>query len=254
MKTHPLFSLEGKKALITGGGTGIGFGIAEAMVASGAEVCLVGRREKVLQEACVKLGKQARYVVQDLADLSALPDFVQQVNQDWGAPGILVNNAGRNLKKCSFETTDEEFAAIMDTNLNSVFSLSREFGRSMVENGGGSIILIGSMASVMGIDRVVAYSVSKTALLGLMRTMAVEYAERGLRVNTIAPGWIYSDMTDKALNADPPRKAKVMGRIPAGKMGQPSDIGLAAVYLASDAAAYVNGVLLPVDGGGSVSF
>lgn len=252
--SHLLFSLEGKKALITGGGTGIGFGIAQAMVTSGAEVCIVGRREEVLLEACKKLGAQATYFVQDLSSIEALPNFAARVCKEWSIPEILVNNAGRNLKKWSFETSDLEFAEILNTNLHSVFSLSREFGKHMIELGGGSIILISSMAGIFGVDRVVAYATSKTAILGMMRSMTVEYASKGLRINAIAPGWIYSVMTDEALNADPERKAKVMGRIPADKMGNPQDIGMAAVYLASDASKYVNGVLLPVDGGAAIGF
>lgn len=249
------FKLEGKTALITGGGTGIGFGIAATFLEAGAKVVISGRRETVLQEAVEKLGKGASYVVNDINQLDSIPAFVAQVEAKAGNIDILVNNAGKNLKVNTLDTTDEDFLSIINTNILGVFSLSREVAKRMKANGnGGSIIMISSMAAVMGIDRVVAYATAKTGLIGMMRTMVADLADFGIRVNAIAPGWIESPMLSKALDDDPARKAKVMNRIPFRKIGKPSDIGNAALFLASDAASYVTGVLLPVDGGAATHF
>jgi NAD(P)-dependent dehydrogenase (short-subunit alcohol dehydrogenase family) len=166
----------------------------------------------------------------------------------------LVNNAGINMKKDFIEVTDEEFQSIITTNLCSVFSLSREVVKYMLLKGSGSIINISSMAAQYGIPRVIAYSASKTAIDGMTRAMAVELSPKGIRINAIAPGFIETAMTAKALNTDPEPKQKVFGRTPMGYMGQPSDIGDAALFLATDAAKYITGVILPVDGGNSIGF
>jgi NAD(P)-dependent dehydrogenase (short-subunit alcohol dehydrogenase family) len=165
-----------------------------------------------------------------------------------------VNNAGVNMKKEFTEVTDEDFQKIITTNLTSVFSISREVVKCMLPKKSGCIINISSMAAQYGLPKVIAYSASKTAIDGMTRAMAVELSPNGIRVNAIAPGFIYSDMTAKALDSDPERKAKVFGRTPMGFMGQPEDIGAAAMYLASDGAKYITGVVLPVDGGNSIGF
>ncbi|HET6722893.1 MAG TPA: SDR family oxidoreductase, partial [Chitinophagaceae bacterium] len=134
------------------------------------------------------------------------------------------------------------------------FAISREVVKQMLKQKRGSIINISSMAAQYGLPKVIAYSASKTAIDGMTRAMAVELSPKGIRVNAIAPGFIITDMTDKALNSDPERKSKVFGRTPMGYMGQPSDIGDAALFLASDAAKYITGVVLPVDGGNSIGF
>jgi NAD(P)-dependent dehydrogenase (short-subunit alcohol dehydrogenase family) len=150
--------------------------------------------------------------------------------------------------------TDEDFINIINTNLVAVFALSREVVKQMLVKGSGSIIHISSMAAQYGIPKVISYSASKTAIEGLTRAMAVELSPKGIRVNAIAPGFIYSEMTDKALNSDPERKSKVLSRTPMGIMGQPADIGEAALFLAGDTAQYITGVVLPVDGGNSIGF
>lgn len=244
-----LFRLDGKKALITGGATGIGYGIATAFVLAGARVILVGRREQLLKESCAKLGAQASYEVFDIDQQNGIPDFVRRLEAAVGGIDILVNNAGRHAKKPVFDISDQEFLSILQTNLLSAFSLSRECARHMVERGGGAIILISSMTAGVAMNQVVGYSTAKTALLGMMRTLSVEWAADNIRVNAIAPGWIESDMLKTALHSDPERKRKILGRIPYGRFGQPADIGNAAVFLASDAANYITNVLLPVDGG-----
>ena len=158
------------------------------------------------------------------------------------------------MKKDFTEVTDEEFQLVITTNLCAVFAISREVVKHMLPRGSGSIINISSMAAQYGLPKVIAYSASKTAIDGLTRAMAVELSPKGIRINAIAPGFIYTAMTDKALNSDPERKAKVFGRTPMGYMGQPSDIGDAALFLAGEGAKYITGVVLPVDGGNSIGF
>lgn len=248
------FSLEGKTALITGGGTGIGLGIAKEFINAKAKVIITGRREDILKNACDALGENANYVVADLSILNAIPTLVTQIESKFGAIDILVNNAGIHLKKWAQETTDEEFLKIIQTNLLSVFALTREVAKGMLERKSGSIILISSMAGLFGIDRVSAYGTSKTALIGLMNNLVTEYSRDNVRINCIAPGWITSDMFLKAINQDQERKQKIINRIAMPDFGKPEDIGNAAVYLSSQAGRYVTGVVLPVDGGATVNF
>jgi NAD(P)-dependent dehydrogenase (short-subunit alcohol dehydrogenase family) len=166
----------------------------------------------------------------------------------------LVNNAGVHFKKSALETSDAEFAGVLQTHVFGAFALSRECGRRMVERKSGCILFTASMASLFGIPLVVAYSAAKSAYTGMVRTLAVELGSLGVRVNAIAPGWIQSDMMNKALDDDPVREAKILGRTPMNKFGEPDDIGWAAVYLCSPAAKFVTGVVLPVDGGAAIGF
>lgn len=252
--TQSPFLLDGKTALITGGGTGLGFGISKAFLDAGAKIIITGRRENVLQDACKKLGDGADYRVQDVSDQSSAPGFVKGVEADFGPIDILVNNAGINLKKYFLEVTDEEFNKIIQTNVAGLFSLTREVGKFMVERKKGSIVNITSMAAIYGISGVTAYSSSKTALLGLTRTLAVDLSPFGVRVNAIAPGFIDSPMLRKAFDSDPDRERRVLQRTPMHSLGKAEDIAYAALYLASDAAKFVTGVNLPVDGGNSIGF
>ncbi len=248
------FSLSGKVALITGGGTGIGLDMAKCFVQSGATVIITGRREEVLQEAVQEIGQGAHYMVNDVSDLSQTSHLVQQIVSQFGQIDILVNNAGINMKKHAVEVSDEEFNRIIQTNLNAVFALTREVGKHMLERKSGSIIMISSMAAYYGIDRVAAYASSKTGIYGLVRVLASEWSQHGIRVNAIAPGFIETAMSRTAMNSDPDRKHKAMDRTPAGHFGKPEDVAWAAVYLASDVSSYVTGVSLPVDGGNSIGF
>jgi NAD(P)-dependent dehydrogenase (short-subunit alcohol dehydrogenase family) len=243
-----------KIAIVTGGGSGLGFAIAEKFVQNGIETIIAGRNKEKLDAAAEKLGELCHAVRCDVADLGSIPGFVQEVIDKYGQVDILVNNAGTNMKKEFTEVTDEEFQQVITTNLSAVFSMSREVVKNMLQNGNGCIINISSMAAQYGLPKVIAYSASKTAIDGMTRAMAVELSPKGIRVNAIAPGFIYSDMTAKALNSDPERKAKVFGRTPMGIMGQPGDIGDAAYFLASDAAKFITGIVMPVDGGNSIGF
>lgn len=249
------FSLTGETALITGGGTGIGLGIARCLVQAGAQVVLVGRREAELAAAVAELGSAATLVVQDITQFAELPGLVGRAEAAAGRPlSILVNNAGIHLKKFAADTAPEEFQAVLTTHVLAAHALTRVVVPGMVERGHGSVLFTSSMAAFMGIPQVIAYAAAKSAYLGMVTTLSAELAAKGVRVNAIAPGWIFSEMSRKALDNDPARKAKVLSRIQMGRMGQPADIGWAAVYLCSPAASYVTGVTLPVDGGAAAGF
>ncbi len=249
------FGLKGKIALITGGGSGIGFGIAKAYIEAGAKVIILGRTEATLKSAVQVLGANAVYYVFDITNQSKIKDLIMQIENEQGAIHILVNNAGIHLKAPVSQTTDEAFLSVIQTHLLSAFTLSREVMELMKRNHiRGSVIMISSMTGIMAMTQVVAYTSAKTAMLGLMRGLLADYALDGIRVNSIAPGWIESKMLHQALDKDENRKNKILNRIPFNEFGKPQDIGNAAIYLASEASAYVNGVLLPVDGGAAVGF
>ena len=253
-KSNPAFDLSGQTAIITGGGTGLGLGMAQCLVACGAKVVLVGRRQAELATACATLGKNAHPLTGDVTKLETIPGLVSAAEKMAGPVSILVNNAGIHLKKDAIDTADAEFASVLQTHVLGAFALTREVARGMVARKSGSILFTASMASLFGINKVVAYSAAKSAYLGLVRTLAVEFGPSNVRVNAIAPGWIHSEMSAKALNSDPARKNKILDRTPLNRMGEPDDIGWAAVYLCSTAARFVTGVVLPVDGGVSIGF
>jgi NAD(P)-dependent dehydrogenase (short-subunit alcohol dehydrogenase family) len=241
-------------ALITGGASGIGLAIAEKFVQDNILTIIVGRDQQKLNKAKSSLGELCHPICQDLDDLPALPGLVQRIVAQYGRIDILVNNAGINMKKDFTDVTDEDFERILHTNIKSVFALSREVVKTMIPTGKGNIINISSMASQYGIPKVIAYTASKSAIEGMTRAMAVELSPKGILVNCIAPGFIATDMSSKALNGDAERKQKVLSRTPLGQLGEPSDIGDAALFLASGQAKYLTGVILPVDGGNSIGF
>lgn len=248
------FRLDGQLALITGGGAGLGLAIARAMLVSGAGVVLTGRHEETLRKACGELGERAHYVVHDVTNLPVIPGLIEDIETRYGPLDILVNNAGHHLKKSAVETSDAELAGVIATHLSGAFALSRECGRRMMTRQRGSIIVILSMAALFGIPQVSAYTVAKSGLLGLTRSLATELSPHGVRVNAIAPGWIDTAMTRAAHQGDPARRTRVLERTPLGRLGDPSDVGYAAVYLCSPAARFVTGIVLPVDGGASIGF
>jgi NAD(P)-dependent dehydrogenase (short-subunit alcohol dehydrogenase family) len=246
--------VQGRVAIVTGGGSGLGLGIATKFTQHGVQTVIVGRDPEKLNAAKAQLGENAFPMACDLRDLASIPALVENVIDQFARIDILVNNAGITMKKEFTEVTDDDFQSVLTTNLCSVFALSREVVKHMLKQGSGTIINISSMAAQYGLPKVIAYSASKSAIDGMTRAMAVELSPKGIRVNAIAPGFISTAMSDKALNTDPERKAKAIGRTPLGYMGQPSDVGEAALFLASDAARYITGVVLPVDGGNSIGF
>jgi gluconate 5-dehydrogenase len=249
------FRLNGEVALITGGGTGLGLAMARAFVQAGARVVIAGRREQELAQATAELGPEAFSVVHDVSATKGAPVLVARASELAGVPvSILVNNAGIHLKKDAVATAASEFATVLQTHVLGAHALAAAVLPGMMERRHGCILFIASMASLFGIPKVVAYSAAKSAHLGMVRTLAVEAGSYGVRVNAIAPGWIDSAMSRKALDDDPARKAKILGRTPLGRLGDAEDIGSAAVYLCSPAAKFVTGVVLPVDGGISIGF
>lgn len=251
---EPIIDLKDQIVLITGGGTGIGFGIAEQMTGQGAKVILTGRRESVLLEAKNKLGENCFYRVNDITDKKKHHGLIREIENNIGPITTLVNNAGLHAKKPSVDITDEEFEQVMNTNTNAVFSLTREALRFMLPRKKGNVIFISSMTAIYGLPQVVAYSSSKSALLGMTRTLAMEYSSLGIRFNAVAPGFIESRMFRKIMEKDPEREQRILRRTPAGRFGTPEDVGKAVAFLASDAASFITGICLPVDGGNSIGF
>jgi len=188
-----------------------------------------------------------------LNDIAGIPAMITSITKN-NPIDILVNNAGINLKKEFLDVTDEDFLSIIHTNLLSVFAVSKAVVKNMKDNNGGNIINISSMASQYGIPKVIAYSASKGAIESMTRAMAVELAPFGIRVNCVAPGFIKTKMSAKALDSDPERKNKVLSRTPMGILGEPSDIADAVFYFASSESKFTTGTILPVDGGNSIGF
>ncbi len=243
------FDLGGRVAAVTGANTGIGRGIAEALARAGADIAAIGRSDPRDTLSTVNsLGRRGVWVN---ADLGAKPDYAAIIAQVVGKLGrldILVNNAGIIRRDNALDFTEADWDAVLDVNLKSVFFLSQAAARHMIPNGGGKIINIASMLSFQGGIRVPSYTASKSGVAGLTKLLANEWAASGINVNAIAPGYFATNNTT-ALQADAKRNAEILGRIPAGRWGQPEDLGGAAVFLASSAANYVQGITLPVDGG-----
>lgn len=248
------YDLKDEVALITGGATGIGLGIARCFIEAGARVVLCSRNEERLADAVADLGPTAGYRVHDVTDLTRADALIDAVERETGPISILVNNAGRHLKKPAEEVTPAEFQQLIDVHLLGAHALTVAAGRGMLERGRGSVLFIASMASLFALPGVVAYSAVKSAYLGVVRTLAAEWGPRGVRVNAIAPGWIDSAMMRKAVDPDPERKAKILGRTPLGRFGEAEDIGRAATFLCSPSAKFITGACLPVDGGASIGF
>jgi NAD(P)-dependent dehydrogenase (short-subunit alcohol dehydrogenase family) len=201
-----------------------------------------------------ELGRNVEGIAFDLNAIDRIPELVTAITKSTGAIDVLVNNAGVNLKKDSLHVTDEEYQTIVHTNQTAVFALTREVLKSMAARSTGNIIMISSMASQYGIPKVIGYTASKSAVEGMTRALAVECAQYGIRVNCVAPGFIKTDMSWKALNTDPERKRRVLTRTPMARLGEPADVAHAALFLASEQSKFVTGVVLPVDGGNSIGF
>ena len=246
-----LFSLEGKVALVTGASRGIGKGIAVGLASAGANLALVARSESTLieaQEEIQALGVQAEIFPYDMNQTENIPDLVAAVNAFYGQIDILVNNAGTTHRDAVVDFPEDRWDDVIRVNLKSVWLLSQQVGQAMVERGSGKIINIASLLSFSGGIRTAAYAASKGGIAQLTKALANEWASKGVNVNAIAPGYIKTDMTSAILN-DPVRVAEFMDRLPAGKFGTPDDMAGAAVFLASEAASYIHGHILTVDGG-----
>jgi len=244
------FDLTGKTALVTGANTGLGQGMAVALAAAGANVVAVGRSDATdTKQAIEALGGKFSFVQADLGAKQSMDELVAKASAPFGGVDILVNNAGIIKRNDAVDFTDADWDDVMDVNIRGVFFLCQAFARHcFAAEKPGKIINIASMLSYQGGIRVASYTSSKSAVAGLTKLLANEWAQKGINVNAIAPGYFATNNT-AALQADEKRNAEILGRIPAGRWGDPADLGGAAVFLASSASDYVQGITLPVDGG-----
>jgi 2-dehydro-3-deoxy-D-gluconate 5-dehydrogenase len=246
-----LFSLEGKRALVTGASRGLGRAIAEALADAGADVvCASSRRGGTDGTAAAvhAIGRRAWQLEADLSDPAAALALDDAAEAEAGPIHILVNNAGTIRRHPAVDHPLDAWREVLATNLDSVFVLSQRLGRAMVERGAGKIVNIASLLSFSGGITVPAYTASKHAVAGLTKALANEWARHGVQVNAIAPGYFSTDNT-QALRDDEARAGQILARIPAGRWGEARDLAGAAVFLASPASDYVNGHVLLVDGG-----
>ncbi|MBW4331616.1 2-dehydro-3-deoxy-D-gluconate 5-dehydrogenase KduD [Stakelama sp. CBK3Z-3] len=244
-----MFDLSGKVAVVTGANTGIGQGIALALAEAGADIAAVGRTPAEETVARARdLGRRAEIVSADLSTIEPVGRVVDEAVGKLGGCDILVNNAGIIRRADSIDFTEADWDAVVDTNMKSVFFLCQAAARHMLKQGKGKIINIASLLSFQGGIRVPSYTASKSGVAGLTKILANEWAAKGINVNAIAPGYITTNNT-QALREDSDRSRAILDRIPAGRWGDPKDMGGAAVFLASNASDYVDGHVLAVDGG-----
>lgn len=246
------FSLQGKTALVTGFNKGIGKGMAEGLAEAGANIIGVASSKvesgSEIGKYVTSLGRAFKAYQADLSDREQVYSFIKQVLQENPQIDILINNAGIIMRKPFAEHPDEYWDKVMAINLDAPFILAREIGAQMLKRGSGKIIFTCSLLSFQGGINVPGYAASKSGIAALVRGMSNEWASKGVNVNGIAPGYISTDNTE-ALRNDPERSKSILDRIPAGRWGEADDFKGAVVYLASDAAKYVHGTILTVDGG-----
>ena len=246
----------GELVVITGGGRGLGRTLAEAFAAAGAVVAITGRNAENLDATTTAIranGGEAHGYAVDVVDEAAMAEMAARIQGDLGTAGVLINNAGINpwYKKAE-KTPMDEFRAVMDVNLTAVFHCCLLFGRPMLDRGNGSIISISSVAGHVGLARSAAYNASKGGLELLTKSLAIDWADRGVRVNTVAPGYFESDLT-AGLQANEALSAKVVNHTPLGRFGRTEEVVGACLFLASPAASYITGQSLRVDGGFTAS-
>ena len=247
--THNPFNLDGRVALVTGASRGLGQAIAIALAEAGADIAAVSTGQAdATADKVQALGRRFLALQADLSTLEPIARIVGDTVAELGAIDILVNNAGLIRRADAVDFSEQDWDAVVDVNLKSAFFLAQAAGRTMIAAGRGKIINIASMLSFQGGIRVPSYTASKSGLAGITRLLANEWASKGVNVNAIAPGYMSTDNTAQ-LRADAARNQAILDRIPAGRWGEPRDLGGAAVFLASPASDYVNGAIIPVDGG-----
>ena len=241
-----MFDLGGKSALVTGASGGIGGAVARALHASGATVALTGRNMDALAALAGEFGERVHVIAGDLADADAVTAVAKAAEEALGTVDILVNNAGFSRDNLMMRLKDEDWLAVLEVNLTAAFRLSRAVLRGMMRNRWGRIVSITSIVGVTGNPGQANYAASKAGMIGMSKSLAAEIASRGITVNCVAPGFIVTAMTD-ALGEE--SSNKLVGAIPAGRLGTPEDVAACALFLASDEAAYVTGQTLHVNGG-----
>jgi 2-deoxy-D-gluconate 3-dehydrogenase len=244
------FRLDGKVALVTGASTGLGAAIAIALAEAGADVACHGNTHApdATCAAVTEVGRRAFALTGDLSDSKTPARLIGHALEHFGRLDILVNNAGTIRRAPATEYSEEDWATVIEVNLSSVFRMAQLAGRHMIERGGGKILNIASLLSFQGGITVPAYAASKGGVAQLTKALANEWAAKNINVNAIAPGYMRTDNT-KALQENETRNRQILERIPAGRWGEPRDLGGAAVFLCSPASDYVNGHVLVVDGG-----
>jgi 2-deoxy-D-gluconate 3-dehydrogenase len=247
-----LFDLTGKAALVTGGNGGIGLAIAEGLIEAGAQVMLGGRNLEKGARAAKRLGERAAFVAGDVTRSADCWALVAATVARFGRLDILVNNAGTSIRKPPQQYTEAEWHSILDGNLTSAFLMSQAAYPELIKAGGGKIINIGSLNSLMAAPHNVPYTASKGGIMQLGRGLATAWAADNIQVNTILPGWIETDMTVTAKQVVPGLAESVVARTPAGRWGQPRDLAGIAVFLAAPASDWVTGTAIPADGGYSI--
>ena len=250
LSTNP-FDLSGRVALVTGAGRGIGRAIAIALAEAGADIAVAARSKEQLDAVCAEaknLGREAISIPADLADLDELSDVFEQVQSEFGKLDILFNNAGTGFRKPLLDVTPDDWDQVADLNLRSLFFACQHGVRLMSPQGYGRIINTASLTSFLGFNTVSVYGATKGGVAQLTKALAVEFAESGITVNAIAPGYVYTELTRPRFE-DAETRSWLMSRIPQGRHGEPEDMTGTAVFLASAASAYVTGVVIPIDGG-----
>jgi 2-deoxy-D-gluconate 3-dehydrogenase len=252
-----LFGLRDKVAIVTGGNRGIGRGIARGLAEVGSQIVIAARNQdktaKVKREIMEEFGVKALGVQVDVKQEEHIQLMVKQVLDEFGRIDILVNNAGTNIRKLPQDLTAAEWDEVLNINLRSAFLSSKEVYPTMKKRGGGKIINIGSVLSILGMPKAPAYGASKGGIVQLTRSLAVAWAPDNIQVNAILPGYINTDLTAALRKDVPDLNERVLVRTPAKRWGEPEDIKGAAIFLASHASDFVTGVALPVDGGFSIS-
>jgi 2-deoxy-D-gluconate 3-dehydrogenase len=248
-----LFDLTGKVAIVTGGGSGIGLGMAKGLADAGARVAIVGRNVEKLQAAVQQtvgdLDARLVPIAGDVTSEEQVASVVGQVSRQLGQINILFNNAGINIRNQPQDMSLDDWRRVIDVNLTGAFLMSKAVYPAMKQAGGGKIINIGSMASLFGASYAPAYAASKAGIVQLTKSTAIAWAPDNIQVNAILPGWFETDMTDQAKVEVPGLAERVTARIPAGRWAKPADMAGTAVWLASRASDYVTGAAIPVDGG-----
>jgi 2-deoxy-D-gluconate 3-dehydrogenase len=252
-----LFSLKGKVAIVTGGNGGIGKGIARGFAGAGADVVIAARNPKKTAEAAAEIKKESGVrvleVEVDVKQESQINAMAKKVLDAFGRIDVLVNNAGMNIRKMPQDLSAADYDEVLSTNLRAAFLCSKAVYPAMKKAGGGKIINIGSMTSIFGGGKLLPYGTSKGGIVAMTRALAAGWAQDNIQVNAILPGWIDTEMTQRARIELEGLNERVLARTPVGRWGRPEELQGTAIYLATAASNFITGVALPVDGGYSVS-